>query len=82
MPKHDDQAPAGIDTIEGVRGPIRRIADRFPDREPIDVALGALYAAHDLAQRAGMTAPEAIEWLRTAADLMERQLIKSAEAGR
>ena len=79
MPNHDDPTPAGLDTIEGVRGPIRRLADRFPDREPIDVALGALYAAHDLAQRAGMTAAEAIEWLRTAADLMERQLIAAAE---
>jgi hypothetical protein len=80
MPKHDSPAPDGLDTIEGVRGPIRRIADRFPDREPIDVALGALYASHDLAMRAGMSAAEAIEWLRTAADLMERQLLAQGQS--
>lgn len=78
MPQHDDTTPAGLDAIEGVRGPIRRIADRFPDREPIDVALGALYAAHDLACRAGMTPAEGVEWICTAADLMERQLLDQA----
>jgi hypothetical protein len=78
MPQHDSPEPEGLATIEGIRGPIRRLADRFPDREPIDVALGALYASHDLACRAGMTAAEAIEWLRTAADLMERQLLNQA----
>ena len=80
MPKHDTPQPAGLDTIEAVRGPIRRLADRFPDREPIDVALGSLYASHDLAMRAGMTPIEAIEWLRTAADLMERQILDGATA--
>ena len=79
MPKHDEQTPDGLATIEAVRGPIRRLADRFPDREPIDVALGALYASHDLAMRAGMSAAEAIEWLRTAADLMEAQLLAQAQ---
>lgn len=78
MPEHDKPEPDGLATIEAVRGPIRRLADRFPDREPIDVALGALYASHDLAMRAGMAAPEAVEWLRTAADVMERQLLAHA----
>ncbi len=80
MPQHDPKIPAGLETIEAVRGPIRRLVDRFPDREPIDVALGAVYASHDLAQRAGMSAAEAIEWLRSAADLMERQLLERAQA--
>jgi hypothetical protein len=75
MPQHDTPTPDGLTTIEAIRGPIRRLADRFPDREPIDVALGALYASHDLARRAGMTPVEAIDWLRTAADCMERQLL-------
>ena len=75
MPQHDTPTPDGVATIEAIRGPIRRIADRFPEREPIDVALGALYASHDLACRAGMTPAEAIGWLRTAADLMESQLL-------
>ena len=53
MPQHDDHTADVTATIEAFRGPIRRLADRFPDREPIDVALGALYASHDLAMRAG-----------------------------
>lgn len=75
MSQHDNPTPAPLDTIEAVRGPIRRIADHFPDREPIDVAIAALYASHDLAMRAGMSHAEGIEWIRTAADLMERQLL-------
>lgn len=78
MPMHDETKSASVAIIETFRGPIRRLADQFPDREPIDVSLGALYASHDLAMRAGMTAHEAVEWLRTAADLMERQLLAQA----
>ncbi|MBZ9650326.1 hypothetical protein K9B33_22605 [Sphingobium sp. 3R8] len=77
MPNHDPAIP-DTSAIEAVRGPIRRLAERFPDREPIDLALGALYASHDLAQRAGMDPHSAIEWMRTAADLMERQLLERA----
>lgn len=80
MPQHDKNEPAGLQAIEAVRGPIRRLTDRFPQMPVIDVALGALYASHDLACRAGMTPVEAIEWLRTAADLMERQLLNQAKA--
>ena len=79
MPKHDTHTPAGLDTIEAVRRPIRRLVDRFPDREPIDVAIGALYAAHDLAMRSGLDKAAAIEWIRTAADQMERQLLEQWE---
>jgi len=75
MPKHDKPDPAGRDTIEAVRAPIRRIAERLPHFETIDVAIGTLYAAHDLACRSGMSRYAAVEWLRTAADLMERQLL-------
>lgn len=50
--------------------------------EPIDAALGAVYATHDLAMRAGMDAHAAIEWMRTAADLMERQLLEHQAARR
>lgn len=44
------------------------------------MALGALYASHDLAMRAGMSPHDAVEWMRTAADLMERQLLERAAA--
>ena len=80
MPQHDDHPTDVAANVEAFRGPIRRLADRFPDREPIDVALGALYASHDLAMRAGMNAHDAIEWMRTAADLMERQLLAQPKA--
>lgn len=76
MPQHDAPIPAGLDTIEAVRGPVRRLADRFGDRDPADIAIGALYAAHDLAMRSGLDPAAAIEWIRTAADEMERQLIE------
>ena len=47
---------------------------------PIDAAIGALYAAFDAAE--GFQAGDrhgAIEWMRTALDLMERQLIEEAQ---
>lgn len=75
MPKHDDEFTRTAKIIETVRRPIARLPEKLPNFEPIDLALGALYASHDLAQRAGMSPVEAIEWLRTAADLMERQLL-------
>ena len=43
-----------------------------------DVAVGSLYAAHDIAQRFKQDPFAAIEWLRTGLDLMERQLLFDA----
>ena len=43
--------------------------------EPIDAAIGAIYATHDVAMRAGMSSHDAIEWMRSATDMMERQLL-------
>lgn len=75
MQNHEQQATISIETV---RACIRRLPERLPDREPIDLALGAIYASHDLAQRAGMNAHDAIEWIRTAADLMERQILEAS----
>lgn len=80
MPRHDTPVPDGVAAIEAIRGPIRRLVDRFPDCEPIDVALGALYASHDLAMRAGMDPHDAVAWIGAAARLMERQLLDQAAA--
>ena len=44
--------------------------------QPIDAAIGAIYATHDLAMHAGMDGHTAVEWMRTATDLMERQLLE------
>ena len=74
----NDPAQSETSAIEAVRASIRRLPDRLPGRETIDIALGALYASHDLAQRAGMSPHDAIEWQRSAADLMERQLLEKA----
>lgn len=42
-----------------------------------DAAIAAIYSAHDLAMHTGKSPAEAIEWLRTALDLQERQLLAS-----
>ena len=78
MPQHDQTSP--VLAIERVRSIYRRAADKFGEHgvEPIDVALGAAYATHDLARRAGMDSAEAVEWLRSAADVMERHLLDQA----
>lgn len=73
----NENAEQAVRCIEAVRGPLRRLPEKFPNFEPIDVALGALYGAHDLAQAAGMTPIEAVEWMRTAADVMEAQLMNA-----
>ena len=68
--------------IEPIRRAFRNSAAKLVDAgkvEPIDAAIGAVYAAHDLAMRAGNDAHGAIEWLRTAADLMERQLLDATK---
>jgi HD superfamily phosphohydrolase YqeK len=40
-----------------------------------DAAIAAIYSAHDLALHTGRDPHEAIEWMRTALDMMERQLL-------
>lgn len=46
---------------------------------PIEAAIAAIYSAHDLAVEAtGEGAIGAVEWLRTAIDTMERQLLEQA----
>lgn len=48
--------------------------------DPVDVAIAASYAAHDASQHTGRNPHDAIEWLRTALDLQERQLLEQARA--
>ncbi|OHT22189.1 hypothetical protein BHE75_04213 [Sphingomonas haloaromaticamans] len=66
-----------IDTIERCRALNRRAAAKYFELgiEPIDAAIAAIYSAHDLAVAAVGDAHGAIEWMRNAADLMERQLL-------
>lgn len=79
MAKPDELALDIAETIEAIRGPIRRLAEHFPNKEPIDIALGALYASHDLAMRSGMDAHEATAWIGVASRMMERQLLDQAK---
>jgi len=79
MVEPDEQALDFAETVEAIRGPIRRLAACFPDKEPIDIAVGALYASHDLAMRSGMDAHEATAWIGVAARMMERQLLDRAK---
>ena len=41
-----------------------------------DAAIAAIYSAHDLAIAVGKSPIEAIEWLRTGIDVIERGLMK------
>lgn len=64
--------------IESARNVNRRAARlyRAAGVEPADVAIAAVYSAHDLATDLHEGDPAAaIEWMRTALDLMERQLL-------
>lgn len=47
---------------------------------PIDIAIAALYAAHDMAPHEGGSPVAAIEWLRTGIDAMEDQLLRADRA--
>lgn len=65
-----------IAAMEQCRGIYRDASSQMIARgvQPIDTALGCVFAAHDLAMHAGMEPAAAVEWIRTAADLMEQQL--------
>ncbi len=43
--------------------------------EPADAAIGFAYAMHDAATGLTGDRMQAVEWMRTAADVMERQLM-------
>jgi hypothetical protein len=68
------QSFAHIDTFRALH---RRLGDlgKAKGVQPIDLAVSSMYATHDLAMRAGMDAHAAIEWIRTAADTMESQVL-------
>lgn len=46
-----------------------------------DVAIGATYAAFDLAELVAGEGMAAVEWLRTAADVMERTVMAGGRDG-
>jgi hypothetical protein len=70
-----------VKAIELCRGLNRKAADEYEKRGVSleDVAVAALYSTFDIAQRFKGGDPfAAIEWIRTGADLMERQLMEGS----
>lgn len=65
-----------IQNIETCRRINRKAATKYAEHgvAPEDAAIAAVYSAHDLAMQIGHNQAGAIEWLRTALDVMERSL--------
>lgn len=81
MPPDPEQL--SLQHIEMCRRISRRAAEQFRAMgvEADDVAIAAIYAAHDLAMDTGRDPHQAIEWLRTALDLQEAQLLDTVPQG-
>lgn len=64
--------------IEGARRLYRKIGTELAARgvTPADNAIGAVYAAHDLAMNLTGSVSAGIDWMRDALDLMERQALE------
>lgn len=79
----DDAQRAALN-IETARRINRSAAAKYIERgvAPIDVAIAAMYSALDLAEIAtGQTGVGAVEWMRTAIDTIERQVIEQGRVG-
>ena len=79
--KHLTDELFAVAIIEMCRKINRRAAEQFRARGVTaeDAAIAAVYSAHDLAMATGRSPIEAIEWLRTALDLQERQLLEQGQ---
>ena len=79
-----DMTPIEAAHIEATRNILRRAGQhigQLKDLPPVDVALAGTYAAHDLAFDLTGDPFAAVEWLRTALDLLERQALADASHG-
>lgn len=70
---HDETAG-----IELTRKLYRKAARQCVARgvEPVDAVIGMIYACHDTAQNIGHSPASALEYMRTAMDVMERQVLE------
>ena len=68
--------------IEMTRGIYRKAAAQCIVRgiQPVDAVIGMIYATHDVAQTIGHSPAGAIEYLRNALDVMERQVLAQGGA--
>lgn len=74
-----DEETASLARIEASRRVVRKAADMCVARGGAsieDVAIGVVYAAFDVAERHAGPELGAIEWLRTAVDMLESGLLK------
>lgn len=71
---------AAIETSRRLmRSLIRKLTEKGV--EPADATIAQAYALHDAATELTGGPVAAIEWMRTAADVMERQLLGGSHAG-
>lgn len=74
MPDLTDAEEAVIDTARKLtRSLVRKLTERGV--QPADTTIALAYALHDAATELTGDPISAIEWMRTAADTMERQLM-------
>lgn len=73
----EDRSMANIETCRRIN---RAAAVKYAEHgvTPEDAAIAAIYSAHDLAMHLGHDPAGAIEWLRTALDVMEARLLREA----
>lgn len=73
---HNDEE-VSMTTIDLCRNINRKAANEYATRgvSPEDIALASIYSAFDIAEAAKGPGVVAVEWLRTALDVIERQVI-------
>lgn len=73
----DNEEIASVERIEAVRRVLRRAAEKCSEKGATieEAAIGAAYAAFDLAERHVSPGQGAIEWLRTSCDVLEKGLL-------
>lgn len=75
MTGNDEQL--SLSAIDLCRNINRQAANQYASKgvSPEDIALAAIYSAFDIAEAAKGPGITAVEWLRTALDQIERQLM-------
>jgi hypothetical protein len=78
----EDEMTDETAAIEMTRGIYRKAAAQCIVRgiQPVDAVIGMIYATHDVAQTIGHSPAGAIEYLRNALDVMERQVLAQGGA--
>lgn len=75
MTRNDEEV--SMSAIDLCRNINRKAANEYATRgiSPEDIALASIYSAFDIAEAAKGPGVVAVEWLRTALDVIERQVI-------